>query len=113
MFIPPCRKNVCAGGSVTTVPELLSLIQYLCGKQELLFFRRERTQRRHLTFGGLKPVRILILFPFTADKKPFSNCWEVCGGDIGLYRGGGQLWESGGKSVLQLDCLHIVVLFNS
>lgn len=51
----------------------------------MLFSRRERTQRRHLTVGGLKPARILIVFPFIADKKPFLNCWEVYAG-MGLLR---------------------------
>ena len=52
----------------------------MSGEQELLFSRRERTQRRHLTVGGLKAAGILIVFPFIADKQPFLTCWEVYGG---------------------------------
>lgn len=65
--------------------KLLSVIHYLFGEQGLLFFRRERTQRRHLTIGGLKPVRTLIAFPFTTDKEPCLNCWEVHRGAAGLH----------------------------
>lgn len=62
----------------------LNVMHYLF-EQGLLFFRRERTQRRHLTVGGLKPVRMLIAFPFTTDKEPCLNCWEVHRKATGLY----------------------------
>lgn len=62
----------------------------------MLFFRRERTQRRHLTIGGLKLVRILIAFPFITDKKPFLSCWEVFRGNVdGVVWGRREEWEAG------------------
>lgn len=78
------------GANITAIlTEMIQPDSLLCGKQELLFSRRERTQRRHLTDGGLKPVRILIAFPFITDKKAFLDCWEVYWGRTGCC------WEGG------------------
>lgn len=92
-MVPPIKRsflhteNVRVGDAVTAVAESLCLTNYLSGEQELLFFRRERTQIRHLTIGGLKPVKILGVFLFITDKKPFLNCWEVYRGNTGLCTG--------------------------
>lgn len=83
----PHTENVRVGDAVTAVAESLCLTNYLSGEQELLFFRRERTQIRHLTIGGLKPVKILGVFLFITDKKPFLNCWEVYRWNTGLCAG--------------------------
>lgn len=84
-----------------TITKLLSLIHYVPGEEKLLFFRGKRTQRRHLTVGGVRRVKTLIVFPFITDKKLFLNCWEVHGGNAGLYQEEGR-HGMGVKSILQL-----------